>query len=266
MTRAVASWKLILIGVVGGALGGGLGLGGGFIMVPLLLFFGFDRHRAHATSLGGMMMIAAVGAGSFGLGGQIDFGTGVLVGVGGMVGSSLGAQIMHRSAPRTLRLVFGGVLILVALRFLLGGAPQVGVLDPTPFVLVVAGLAIGVAAGLIAGVAGVGGGVVVVPGTIFLLGLTQHEAQGTSLTAIVFTSAAATLVNVRNRRILLQEGLLVGAGGAAGSIVGSQAALAIDDRTLAAVFGLVVLAIAANTIWESIKEGRKAREQAGERV
>jgi uncharacterized membrane protein YfcA len=61
----VEAWKLVLIGLAAGVLGGGLGVGGGIVMVPLLVLVGSDRHRAHATSLAAIVFIAVAGAVSF---------------------------------------------------------------------------------------------------------------------------------------------------------------------------------------------------------
>jgi uncharacterized protein len=257
MARVLTWWQLVLVGVVGGVLGGGLGLGGGFIMVPILVLLGFDRHRSHASSLAGIMFISVVGAISFGLDGQVVPEAGLVIGLGGIAGSMLGAQVMHRSSAQTIRLVFGGALMLVAVRLILGGTPE-GAVDLSTGLLIAAGIVVGVAAGMIAGLAGIGGGVVIVPSSIFLLGLTQHQAQGTSLAAIVFTSAAATFVNMRNRRVLLRDGLFLGIGGAVGSVVGTRGALALTDRTLTAVFGVAVLLIALNTVRQAIR-GRQIR-------
>lgn len=243
----------MLVGVIGGALGGGLGLGGGFIIVPLLVVLGFDRHRAHATSLTAIVLIAAVGAISFGVSSEIDLYLGIVVGIGGVLGSAIGAQVMHRSSPRMIRLVFSLVLLAVAVRLIVGGTPNGTVPGMEGLAEIVVGVLIGMAAGFIAGLAGVGGGVIIVPSSIFLLGLTQHEAQGTSLMAIVLTATSATLVNLRNGRLRLQDGLVVGSGGALGSLVGSMAALALSGRALSQIFGVTVLAIAVRSVYQTVR-------------
>jgi uncharacterized membrane protein YfcA len=90
---------------------------------------------------------------------------------------------------------------------------------------------------------------VIVPASVLLLGLAQHEAQGTSLVAIIFTAVAGTMVNLRNERVRLEDGLVVGAGGVVGALVGSQLALGIEGRTLSVVFGLLVLFVALRTLF-----------------
>lgn len=246
-------WKLVLTGVAAGIVGGGLGIGGGIIMVPLLLLAGFDRHRAHGTSLAAIVLIAAAGATSFGMDGELVVGLGLTVGVGGIVGSTLGAAAMHRMSPQALSICFGVVLLVAAVRMIGGGEPIPGSAEIGEVARTAIALGIGLLAGLFAGVSGVGGGIVIVPSTVVLLGLTQHEAQGTSLLAIILTATAGTAVNRRNKRVRLGDGLVVGLGGAVGSVVGSRIALAIEGRSLSLVFGLLVLFVGIQTLLRALR-------------
>lgn len=93
----------------------------------------------------------------------------------------------------------------------------------------------------------------IVPSSVLLLGLDQHEAQGTSLVAIVFTAVAGSLVNLRNRRARLVDGLLAGVGGVVGSLTGSRLALLIDGRPLSIGFGVLVLFVATRTLYQSLQ-------------
>lgn len=250
---SMQTWKLVLVGVVAGIVGGGMGVGGGIIMVPLLVALGFDQHRAHATSLAAIVLIAVVGAASFAASGEAAIGLGVTVGIGGVLGSIAGATVMNRISSRSLTIIFAVVLLVAAIRMISGAAPLPGTGDVGDVAQVLIALGIGVIAGFFAGLAGIGGGVVIVPATVLLLGLSQHEAQGTSLVAIIFTAIAGTIVNLRNQRVRPVDGLVVGAGGAAGSLVGSQIALGIDGRTLSLVFGLLVLFVAIRSLIRTIR-------------
>lgn len=246
------------IGLVAGILGGGFGVGGGIVLVPLLLFVGLDRHRAHATSLAGIILIALVGAISFGASGEIVLDVGLTIGIGGIVGSVIGATAMNRMSPRALTIVFGFVLLVAGVRMILGGNPLPGSADQSQLVQVLVGLGIGLVAGFFAGMAGIGGGVVNVPATVFLLGLAQHEAQGTSLAAIVLTAMAGTIANFRNDRVVPLEGVMVGVGGAAGSLLGSLIALGTNEDTLALAFGVLVLIIAFRTFYRVFRRSAQS--------
>jgi uncharacterized protein len=260
MSRPMAAdpWKLMLIGLGAGLVSGGLGVGGGIVLVPLLVAVGLDRHRAHATSLAAIVLTATAGSISFGLSGELQLGVGLTVGIGGVLGSVLGASLMHRMTSRNLSLVFGVVLLVAALRMLFGGNPLPGSGELGDFARIAVAVGIGLFAGFFAGVAGVGGGVVIVPSVIFFLGLMQHEAQGTSLVAILLTASAGTLVNLRNGRVRLLDGVTTGAGGVVGSIIGSRLALATADRTLSLVFGVLVLFVAARTLYRAYGASRPA--------
>ena len=95
-------------------------------------------------------------------------------------------------------------------------------------------------------------GVVIVPATVLLLGFSQHEAQGTSLVAIVLTAIAGTVVNLRNRRVRLKDGLVIGLVGVVGSVVGAQIALGVEGRTLSLVFGILVMILALRTLYRGV--------------
>jgi uncharacterized membrane protein YfcA len=105
----------------------------------------------------------------------------------------------------------------------------------------VGALIIGLTAGIASGVAGIGGGVVMVPGLVFLLSMDQHIAQGTSLFAIVFTAISGTRVNVNNSRVELRSAIIIGAIGAATAFGAALLANQIDGGLLRRLFGVLIL-------------------------
>lgn len=251
-------WKFVAVGFAAGILGGGLGVGGGIILVPLLIWVGLDRHRAHATSLAAIILIAVAGAVSFGYSGELRLDVGLSIGVGGVVGSILGANAMNRMSARSLTIVFGIVLLVAGLRMVSGADPLPGAGDLSTAALVAISIGIGIVAGFFAGMAGVGGGVVNVPAAVFFIGLAQHEAQGTSLVAIVLTAIAGTWANFRNGRVIPVDGLITGIGGVAGSLLGSRVALGADEDTLAFVFGVLILLVSLRTFYRVIRPSQSA--------
>ncbi len=254
----VKAWKLALIGLTAGLLSGGFGIGGGIVMVPLLVAVGLDRHRATATSLAAIVPIAVAGAITFAISGEINLELGIFIGVGGVVGSILGASLMNRMSARSLTIVFGLILLVAAARMIAGGDPIPGSADFEQPAQIAISIGIGLISGFFAGVAGIGGGVVIVPATVLLLGFGQHEAQGTSLVAIVLTAIAGTVVNLRNKRVRLEDGLAAGLAGVVGSIVGARIALGVEGRTLSLVFGILVLILAVRTLYQAIRTPQPA--------
>lgn len=110
-------WRVPLVGLAGGAVGGFLGVGGGIVLVPLILWmFRVDRHIAHATSLAAVFIIAVSGMLGFALSDRVDWGAGLALAAGGMIGSAIGAQAMHRMSPNALRLGFALALLVAGVR------------------------------------------------------------------------------------------------------------------------------------------------------
>lgn len=105
----------VAIGLVAGILSGYVGVGGGFIMVPLMLsILGVPMRLASGTSLIAVVILAIPGTIEQGLLGNIDFLAGVIVAVGSIPGAVLGARLVTVTPERTLRFVFGAFLLVAA--------------------------------------------------------------------------------------------------------------------------------------------------------
>ena len=109
-------------------------------------------------------------------------------------------------------------------------------------------LAIGLAAGLLAGLLGIGGGVVMVPAMVLIVGLDQHVAQGTSLLVIIPAAAAGSFTHHRKGRLALRDAAALAVGGVLGAVFGSVTALSLDDQLLRKLFALFVLAVAGRLL------------------
>ena len=111
-------------------------------------------------------------------------------------------------------------------------------------------IAIGILAGFISGSLGVGGGIIIVPGLVFFLGLTQHEAQGVSLGMMLapiglvafFNYYKAGHINIRYSLLLLAVFFI-------GSYLGSRLAVQLPAATLKKVFGILMLLAGARMIF-----------------
>ena len=102
-------------------------------------------------------------------------------------------------------------------------------------------VAIGLTAGIASGVAGIGGGVIMVPGMVFVLAMPQHIAQGTSLFAIIFTAISGTRVNWSNNRVDLRAALIIGVVGAVTAFLAARLANQVDAEALRRLFGLLLV-------------------------
>ena len=109
---------------------------------------------------------------------------------------------------------------------------------------------LGFGAGVLAGMFGVGGGILFVP-TLLALGLSQLEAEATSLLAIVPTVAVGVWRQSRYDNVDWRSAAAVGLASIPGVIVGSFLAVWLDEETLQRLFGVLLLAVAAQLAWRS---------------
>src|SRR6516165_9564615 len=107
--------QLVAIGILGGALSGLLGVGGGIVMVPLLVFWaGYGQRDAHAMSLGAIIPISIAGIATYGVAGQVHWWDAVGLAAGSIVGARVGAGLLALIDERLLKIIFGLFLVGVA--------------------------------------------------------------------------------------------------------------------------------------------------------
>src|SRR5699024_10614206 len=132
----------------------------------------FRQKRAQATSLAAITLAAVSGAVSYGAAGDVLLLPAALIAAGGLVGTFVGGALLHRLSERQVRAAFAVLMVIVALRLVLGGTTEplgeVAGTDP----LVIGGYFLaGLAMGALSALMGVGGGVVLVPTLILLFSL-----------------------------------------------------------------------------------------------
>ncbi len=104
----------------------------------------------------------------------------------------------------------------------------------------------GITAGFLSGLLGIGGGIIVVPVLVFFLGLTQHQAQGTSLFFMVFPVGLFAVMNYyKAGHVNIRYGLILVAAFIIGSILGSVTSIGIPDHVLRRIFGLIFFIVGA---------------------
>jgi len=252
---------LLLVGVLGGILSGAFGVGGGIVMVPLLMLLaGMDQRQASATSLVAIVPTSIAGAITYGVAGHLDVVAGLVIAVGGIAGSLIGARLLRALPLGWLRWLFVALLVLVAVRLFIE-VPERGtglVLTPGAIAgLVTLGLVMGIASGLF----GIGGGVVVVPVLVALFGISDLVAKGTSLLAIIPTAATGSLAHLRARIVRLDDGLIVGLSATAASFAGVALAVLMPPRVSTALFAILILAAVAQMVISAIR-GRRAQRSS----
>lgn len=127
-----------------------------------------------------------------------------------------------------------------------------------PLIEMIEVLVLGVAAGTIAGMFGVGGGVLFVPLLTLVLGLSQIEAEGTSLLAMLPVAVVGGIAQYRRGFVYMKPMLMLGVASAFGAVAGSFLATSVPEELLKRTFGIYLLIIASQLIRRARSE-RRAR-------
>ncbi|MCX8208575.1 MAG: sulfite exporter TauE/SafE family protein [Sulfolobales archaeon] len=244
-----------IVGLAAGVVGSMLGLGGGFIIVPLLNIAGVDMKIAVGTSAAAVFFNAVSATVAYARYGYVLFRVGVLISASAVASAYFGAYLTRYLDVDTLRLAFGSLLLFVALRT---ATTESGRRTPAAtaqlrwgnraLLLLPGG---GVLAGLVSGLFGVGGGVVNVP-LLTHLGVSMHQAVATSSMTITLTSitSATTHYVLGNVDVPLLAALaptvLVGAQ------VGARIARRTSSRTLKRGFSAALVFIALRMVLKSL--------------
>lgn len=277
---AELSVNLFVLLAIGGAVGflsGLFGVGGGFLITPLLIFYNIPPAVAVATGANQVIGSSISGALVHFKRGTLDIKLGVVLLIAGMIGSTVGVYTFSllRSFGQ-LDLVVSilyvfllgsvGSLMLVesanAIRRSRGGEPpalkksgQHNWIHRLPlkmrfrtskiYVSVIPVAAIGAIIGFLSAIMGVGGGFIMVPALIYLLKVPTNVVVGTSLFQIVFVSAYTTIVlSTTNHSVDVVLALLLMIGGVAGAQYGAQIGQKLRGEQLRALLALLVLAVA----------------------
>ena len=123
---------------------------------------------------------------------------------------------------------------------------------------VVGAMAIGLAAGAVAGLMGVGGGILFVPALTLLLGHSQIEAEATSLLAIIPVALVGTWRQHRYGNVRLADGALIGLLSVAGVAVGTVVANSLSQRALEVLFALFILVVAYRMVVTALDEEQRS--------
>jgi uncharacterized protein len=255
--------RALTVGLVAGLLSGSFGVGGGVLMVPaMVLWLGLDQRRASGTSLAAIAPIAALGVVGFAVQGRIDYPAAVLLGVGAIVGAPIGARLIHSIPVARLRAGFAVILLATAGRLLLELPDPVlsDTITTTEAVMVVT---VGLASGLLAGLFGVGGGILMVPAQILILGIDPAVAKGTSLLVIIPAAVSGTIQNLRRANADIRLAALLGGAGLLTSFGGAFLATRMS-ATVASLLFAALLTISAVRMLEprrwTLQRRRRGRD------
>jgi uncharacterized membrane protein YfcA len=250
-------------GLFAGILAGFLGIGGGTVLVPLLVGLGRTPLQAVATSSLSIVITAISGSVQNWRMGFFSFKRVMGIGFPAVVTAQIGAYLAELFAPYWLLAAFGILLLvnvyLVELRKRLTAREKQQIQEaagetPTQdsgIKASVSRIATGSAAGLLAGLFGVGGGVIMVPLQILLLGETIKAAIQTSLGVIVITAVSATVGHALRDNVLWVEGLLLGTGGLLGAQISTRVLPKLPDHVVSLAFRSLLGILSIYVFWQA---------------
>ena len=238
----------IVIGMIAGLISGSFGVGGGIIIIPgLVVFLQFTQRLSHGTSLLAILPIAAAALVGFIFHDSIDVVYGLFLGLGSIFGALLGTKLLGSISNIWLARIFSAVLFVTAARLFVEipvESQELSLSPSTAMVLVVIGVFIGVMAGLL----GIGGGLVLIPILMIFFGTTAPVAKGTSLLVTLIAGTTGTWRNYRNANIDIPVALKIGLAGVPTALIGSQLAMVMSDRVSNVLFALLLLVSAARLL------------------
>lgn len=274
--QSVNALLMILLGFLVGVLSGMFGVGGGFLTTPLLIFYGIPPTVAVASATTQITGASVSGVMVHMRRGGVDLKMGGVMTVGGLAGSFVGAalfRLLQSTGQIDIVIGFLYVLILgwIGGLMLLDSLKSLGYIRvPEPaagrprhnrwvaslpfrwrfhssgiYISPIAPLALGFLAGIMTVFLGIGGGFILIPAMIYLLGMPARVVIGTSLIMILAVSAATTMVHALTTRavdIVLAALLLV--GGVIGAQYGALLTLKIKPDMLRLALAVIILLVA----------------------
>lgn len=255
-----------LVGVVVGALSGLLGIGGGTLMVPIFrLGFGMTALESTATSLFTIVPTSLVGFATHIKNKTCIPRVGVVCGLAGALTSPVGV-ILASLSPAWLVMLAAALIVAYSSVSMFRKAirmPKVAATAGTPLEegaeeaakeieeklpefaftkkRVAQAIAIGLGAGLASGYVGVGGGFIMVPLFLSVLGIMMRQASGTSLVAVTILAVPGVITQVMLGNVDFIAGIAMAAGSIPGAILGANLTRIVPERQLRFAFGAFLL-------------------------
>ena len=270
---SVNAFLLLGLGGIVGVLSGMFGVGGGFLMTPLLFFIGIPPAVAVATEANQIVASSFSGVLAHFKRKTVDLRMGTVLLIGGLIGAALGVMVFNylKSLGQVDLLVklcyvvflgvIGGLMFLESLRAIRNvkkGKPPArkkhNWIHGLPFkmrfrvsglyISVIPPVVVGIAVGILAAIMGVGGGFIMVPAMIYLLGMPTKVVVGTSLFQIIFVTGFTTMLHATtNYTVDVVLAVLLLVGGVIGAQIGTRIGVKLKAEQLRILLALMVLAV-----------------------
>jgi len=283
---AEVSVNLFVIFGMGGAVGilsGMFGVGGGFLMTPLLIFYGIPPIVAVATEANQIVASSISGAFAHWRRKAVDFKMGTILLLGGIIGSFIGIELfvfLKDLGQIDLIISLSYVILLGAigtLIFIEGMRSMIAHRNETLvqvkkrkdrtwvhslpmrirfkksglYISIIPPIVIGLAVGIMASIMGVGGGFIMVPAMIYLLRMPTNVVIGTSLYQIIFVTSLVTVLHAyENQTVDVMLAMILMSGGVVGAQIGAALGHKLKAEQLRFLLGILILAVCAKMLIE----------------
>jgi uncharacterized protein len=247
-------WAILVAGgFFSGILAGLLGIGGGTFLVPLLLTIGYNYTQSVATSSAAIVMTSISGTFQNWRMGYFKLDRILLLGIPGIISAQLGASFVDGTPKYILEISFACLLILniyltnLRKKLIQNQLKLEQKKDTIPtqkqnqFTPIIGQIVTGIAAGLLSGLFGVGGGIIIVPLQIWLLNETIKMAIQSSLGVIVLTSISACFGHAQTGNVLWLQGFILGIGGFIGAQISTRYLPKLPDHIVRFCFNTLLI-------------------------
>ncbi len=233
-----------------------VGLGGGFVLVPILrLLLGFSPAETAGTSL---VLIVANGAGgalTYLLHQRVHLRLGLLIALGALPTSVLGAMLSLRISPRIFDVLLAALLIAITVDMVWNAQRRMAGRPEMPRVAAIKGMSdrlavvIGLAVGIFLSLFGLGGGIIVVPAFLYFSELPVHAISATSQFAILLSSPPGLIAHILQHDVAWRDAIPLVFGGLLGGPVGARLSMSLKSAQLLNAIALALAVAAISLIW-----------------
>lgn len=244
----------VAVGLGAGLLSGLFGVGGGILVVPaLVVILRLDQRLANGTSLGAVLPISVSSLVTYWSHGNVDWPMALWLALGAVGGAVLGTRWIHSLPRHVLGYMFTVILVITAIRLFVpmnaSGRSEIDVLMAAALVL------IGLASGILAGLLGIGGGVIMVPAMVVLFSELSVVAKGTSVAVIIPTAIMGTWRNWKADNVDMKTAGIVGISGVVSAVIGGMIADHLSEDLSNVLFATLILVVAARMVWDLQRNG-----------
>lgn len=242
---------LLPLGFVAGIIGSMIGLGGGFVVVPVLTFLGFSPTLAASDSLFAAFSNSVASTASYARQKRIVYSLGLKLALISIPGTILGAYISDDVSPPLFKILFGVVLVASGIYIYLRRKMESREYNLSKQIML---LAVGASffAGIISSLFGIGGGVVFVPLMVVAMGLSMKLAAPTSQFILMFASASGMIMHSLLGHPNYYEAGMLSIGSFIGGMIGSKLSTRVDETKLRMLVTIIIGATAIKLIIDAL--------------